>query len=82
MEAIAFGKLPELPNTRKFRKLQKEELKRLVKEEFEEAKRVLSETPFFSTTESGRLQVADSIRGFINTDLKQIWEQQKQSKKP
>ena len=40
MEAIAFGKLPELPNTRKFRKLQKEELKRLVKEEFEEAKKV------------------------------------------
>jgi|SRR3989344_8761689 len=45
-------------------------------EEFEEAQKLLSETPFFST-ENGRLQVAETMRSFINTDLKQIWEQQK-----
>ena len=54
---------------------------RITQEEFEEAQRVLAETPFFST-EDGRLQVADSMRVFINTDLKQLWGQRKQSKKP
>lgn len=52
MEAIAFGKLGELPNSRKFRKLQKEELSKLVKEEFAEAKKVedmkIKELPFES----------------------------------
>ncbi|MDP3763668.1 MAG: hypothetical protein Q8Q92_03405 [bacterium] len=39
LEAIALGKLPNLPtNSLKYRKLQKEELTNLVKEEFSEAK--------------------------------------------
>lgn len=46
-------------------------------EEFQEAQKVLLNTPFFSVLEHGRLQVVPSMRTFINTDLKQIWEQQK-----
>jgi hypothetical protein len=46
-------------------------------EEFQEAQNTLSHTPFFTIVEQGRLQVAVSMRAFINTDLKQIWEQQK-----
>ena|SRR3989344_4111645 len=49
-------------------------------EEFEEAQKALTETPFFAIS-NGRLQVADSMKGFINTDLKQIWEQQKKASK-
>lgn len=41
MEAVVLGKLPTLPtNSLKYRKLQKEELCCLMKEEFEEAKNV------------------------------------------
>lgn len=50
-------------------------------EEFEEAKAVLSETPFFSQTETGRLDVAQPMRDFINTDLRRIWEEQKRKER-
>lgn len=45
-------------------------------EEFEEAKSTLLETPFFSQTEIGRLDVLQQMRDFINTDLKRIWQEQ------
>lgn len=41
-------------------------------EEFEGARATLLETPFFSQTETGRLDVAQPMRDFINTDLKII----------
>lgn len=50
----------------------------LTPEEFEEARELLSKTPFFSQTETGRLDVAQPMRDFINTDLKRIWEEQQQ----
>lgn len=40
MEATIMNKLPEFPNTRKYRTIQKEELQKMLKEEFEEAKKV------------------------------------------
>lgn len=42
-------------------------------EEFEEAKSILLETPFFSQTETGRLDVSQPMRDFISTDLQRIW---------
>lgn len=52
-EAMALGNLPSLPtNSLKYRKLQKEELTKIVKEEFGEAKNLadlkLKENPFAS----------------------------------
>lgn len=46
-------------------------------EEFKEAKRVLLDTPFFSQTETGRLDIVQPMRQFINTDLRKFWEEQK-----
>lgn len=50
---------------------------KLNQEEFEKAKTALSQTPFFSITENGRLQVVNQMRTFINTDLRKVWEEQK-----
>lgn len=49
---------------------------KLSSEEFDKAKKVLGDTPFFSEVE-GRLKVVDQMKQFINTDLKRIWEEQK-----
>lgn len=48
-------------------------------DEYEQAKEVLSQTPYFSETEGGRLQVVDPMRQFINTDLRKVWEKQKKN---
>lgn len=50
---------------------------KLNQEEFEKAKAALSQTPFFSITENGRLQVVNQMKTFINTDLRKVWEEQK-----
>lgn len=64
-EAIAFGKLGELPNSRKFRKLQKEELTKLVREEFEDAKCMedmkVKETPFQDAALANEIQWAKML---------------------
>jgi hypothetical protein len=49
--------------------------------EFEEAKRILLETPYFTQTETGRLDVAQPMREFIKTDLRRIWEEQNSTRK-
>lgn len=49
---------------------------KLTPEEYEEAKGVLLQTPYFHIVEE-RLQIVEPIRNFINTDLKRIWEEQK-----
>lgn len=53
---------------------------KLAPEEFEEAKITLSNTPYFSVIENGRLQVVDPMREFINGDLKRLWEGQQKAK--
>lgn len=52
---------------------------RISPEEFQEAQKTLLDAPFFSVIEDGRLQITDSLKTFINTDLRQMWEQQKKS---
>ena len=49
-------------------------------EEFEEAKKVLSETPFFTQNDTGRLGVAQPMRQFINTGLRKFDEEQREAR--
>jgi len=52
---------------------------KLTPEEYETAKSILLQTPYFLILK-GRLQIAEPIKNFVNTDLKKIWEEQKKIK--
>ncbi len=45
-------------------------------DEFEEAKNLLAQTPYFNI-ENGRLSILPQMKNFINGDLKKFWEDQK-----
>ncbi len=48
-------------------------------DEFKAAESLLSETPFLTRTENGRLAIAEPMREFIQGDLTKFWEEQQRN---